>query len=136
MKNFMNKHFPIRLKTIRQRQLHSPWLTTGSMKCFRKNHRWFRLFRNGLLTYNAYNIYEEKLRLLLIRAREHHYVKRLSFRKNDVKRNWKVLNSLLGKNKKLLQKEFIIDGVWTSDTTKIYNSFCNYFIDHPKKSVK
>ena len=48
-------------------------------------------------------------------------------------KNWKVLNSPTGKkNKKSLQKEYIIDGVSTPDTTKICNSLCNYFIDHSK----
>ena len=32
-----------------------------------------------------------------------------------------------------LQKVFIIDGVSTTDTTKICNCFWRYFIDHPKK---
>ena len=31
-----------------------------------------------------------------------------------------------------LQKEFIIDRISTTDTAKICNSFCNYFINHPK----
>ena len=38
----------------------------------------------------------------------------------------------MGKIKKLLQKEFVIDGVSTTDNTNIFNSFCNYFIDLPK----
>ena len=38
----------------------------------------------------------------------------------------------MGKNKKSLQKEFFIYGVSTTYTTKICNSICNYFIDHPK----
>ena len=42
----------------------------------------------------------------------------------------------MGKNKKALQKEFSIDGVSTTDTTKICNSFCNYFIDHPKNILE
>ena len=32
----------------------------------------------------------------------------------------------------MFQKEFIIDGVSTTDSTKICNSLWNYFIDHPK----
>ena len=38
----------------------------------------------------------------------------------------------MGENKKSLQKEFIIDEVSRNYTTKICNSICNYFIDHPK----
>ena len=35
-----------------------------------------------------------------------------------MKQNWKVLKGLMGKNKKTLHKEFIVDGVSTNDTTK------------------
>ena len=38
----------------------------------------------------------------------------------------------MGKSKKSLQKKLIVDGVSTTDTTKICNSFCKYFIDYPK----
>ena len=36
IKSLMNKDFSIRLKTITQRRLHSPWISTGIMKCIRK----------------------------------------------------------------------------------------------------
>ena len=42
----------------------------------------------------------KQLRLLLGTAREQNYVRRLDSFNYDVKRNWKVLNSLMGKNKK------------------------------------
>ena len=74
----------------------------------------------------------KKLRLLLRTAREQYFVLRLSSLNTNMKRNRKVSTSLMGKNKKSLQKEFVIDGVSATDTTNIYNSFCNYFIDHPK----
>ena len=37
MKNLMNKYFPLRHRTITQRQLHSPWINTGVIKCIGKN---------------------------------------------------------------------------------------------------
>ena len=74
----------------------------------------------------------KKLRLLVGTAREQYYVRRLHSLNQDVKRNWKVLDSLMGKNKKSLHKEFIVDGVSTNDTTKIWNAFCNYFNDYPR----
>ena len=35
IKNLLNKYLPIRFKTITQRRLHSPWITTGIMKYIR-----------------------------------------------------------------------------------------------------
>ena len=74
----------------------------------------------------------KKLRFVLRTAREQYYVRRLESLNYDVKRNWKVLDSLMGKNKKSLHKEFTVDGVSTNDTNKICEALGNYFIDHPK----
>ena len=63
---------------------------------------------------------------------EQYLFRKLSSPNTDMRRNWKVLDSLMGKSKKSLRKEFIIDGILTTETAKICNSFCTYFIDHPK----
>ena len=52
-------------KTITQRRLHSPTITTGIMKCIRKKHRWFRFLRNGLLSYNVYKVFVKKTPLIV-----------------------------------------------------------------------
>ena len=36
-KTIMNKYFPIRHKTITQKRIHSPWITSDIMKYIRKN---------------------------------------------------------------------------------------------------
>ena len=38
----------------------------------------------------------------------------------------------MGENKKSLHKQFIVVGVLRNDTTKIYDAFCNYSIDHTR----
>ena len=76
----------------------------------------------------------KKLHLLLRTPREQYFVRRLSSLNTYVKRNWKASNSLIEKNKKSLRIKFFIDGVSTADTAKICSSFCNYFIDHQKKT--
>ena len=70
------------------------------------------------MSYNSYKLYVKKLRLLLRKTRKHNYVTRLGSLNSNAKRNWKVLNSLMGKNKKSLHKEFNVDGVSTNDTAK------------------
>ena len=49
-----------------------------------------------------------------------------------MKRNWKVPNSLTGKNKKSVHKEFIVDGVSTNNSIIICDAFCYHFIDQPR----
>ena len=49
-----------------------------------------------------------------------------------MKKNWKLLNNILGKNVKNAPREFVIDGVKTSDACIISKSFCEYFISYPQ----
>ena len=51
---------------------------------------------------------------------------------NDMKKNWMLLNNILGKNVKTSHSEFVIDGVKTSDACIISKSFCKYFISYPQ----
>ena len=55
----------------------------------------------GMISYYSFKLYAKKLRLLLRTARKKYYVRRLDSLNYDVKRNLKVLNSLMGKNKKI-----------------------------------
>ena len=89
--------------------------------------------RRGMISDNSYKLHVKKLRLLLRTAQEQYYVRRLDSLNYDVNRNWNVLNSLMGKNKKSLHKDFIVDGVSTNDTNEICDVFCNCFFGHPKK---
>ena len=50
----------------------------------------------------------------------------------DCKRNWKILNGLLGKKRSDISDHFLIEGSKVTDPNKIANSFCKYFIEHPK----
>ena len=65
-------------------------------------------------------------------AEEDYHVKRLESLKKDQKRNWVVLNALLGRKTNTITDYFIIDGVEVHDPLTIANEFCNYFINDPK----
>ena len=51
-----------------------------------------------------------------------------------MKRNWKVLNGLIGKIKQILHKEFIVYGVSINATAKTCTSFCKKFDDQPRNT--
>ena len=57
--------------------------------------------RRGMMSYNSYELYVKKLRLLLRKAKERYNARRLDFLKVDVKLNCKILKSLMDKNKKI-----------------------------------
>ena len=79
-----------------------------------------------------------QLRFLLKTAREQYYDRRLDSLNDGVKRNWKVLNSLTGKNKKSM-KEFqqpILLRFSLDDCVKRNWKVLNTLTGRNKKSMK
>ena len=90
----------------------------------------------GRILYVSYRKYCNALRDLLRMAEEDYHVKRLESLKKDQKRNWAVLNALLGRKTNTISDYFIIDGVEVHDPLTIANEFCNYFVNHPKHNIQ
>ena len=127
----MNKYFPIRSKTISINRLKSPWITTDIRACIEKKHKWYRMFRRGDITNRSYGTYVKCLRKLLVLAHEKYYENRLNSLNHDVKRNWNVLNKLLGRKRSKISDHFVINGSKSHCPDKISNAFCDHFISHP-----
>jgi len=64
-------------------------------------------------------------------AQEKYYESRFNKLNNDPKRNWKVLNGLLGRKKASISDHFVIKGDKSFSPTEISDAFCDYFISHP-----
>ena len=84
------------------------------------------------ITADSYKLYCLTLRNLLNIAEEEHYVCKFNSMGGDMKKNWKTLNTLLGKNRKCLHDEFLIDDEKTKAKKKIANAFSDYFVEYPK----
>ena len=131
LRNILNKYFPLKNKILMKKRINSPWLTRDIIKCFDKKHEWFRIAKADRISYVSYRKYCNALRDLLRMAEEDYHVKRLELLKKDQKRNWAVLNALLGRKTNTVSDYFIIDGVEIHDPLTIANEFCNYFVNHP-----
>ena len=127
----MNKYFPIRIKHISYKRLKSPWITSAILRCIKKKHRWHRLYKEGIITYRSYNEYAADTRMLLRVAEEEYYARKLSSFGDDMKRNWQIMNKLLGKKKVNIPDHFNIQSTEVSNPSAIAKSFCEYFINHP-----
>ena len=127
----LDKYFPTKCKKISQKRLKSPWMTTKLLKCIRKKHRWYNMMKRGQITVNCYKVFEKKLRKVLRMAEEEYHERKLESLNNDIKRTWKILNSLMGKNRSSVQESFIVDNEIVTDPAKISEAYCKHFIDHP-----
>ena len=128
----MNKYFPKKTKLISKKYLVMPWVSNSVLKCIRKKHRWFRLQREGYITKDSYKLYVTKLRRLLRVAEEEYFTKKFDSLGNDSKKNWNLLNKLIGKSKGGFPDSFTINNQTVTCPSKISNSFNKYFVDHPR----
>ena len=131
LSKLLNRYFPIKTKTISNKRIKSPWITPAILRCISKKHRWFRLFRDGIITARSYKSYTGELRRLLRTAEEEYYVRKFTSLNGDMKRNWNILNGLLGRNVEKSFDHLIINGSVISDPQIIANEFGRYFISHP-----
>ena len=128
----LNKFFPIMTKTLSNKRLKSPWITSDIVKCIRKKHRWYRMMRAGQINRSCYADLTRKLRQILQMAEEDYYFIRFKSLNHDMKRNWRVLNELLGRTQIRNPDNFVINNENTSDPKIISSEFCKYFISHPR----
>jgi len=127
----LNKYFPIKTKQVTSKRILTPWMDRNVLKCVDKKHRWYRLWKAGEIATELYKRYCTELRKLLRMAKEDYYRGKLSSLGNNPRKNWKIMNSLLGRKNMQLSDSFVIDGTSTCDKDTITNAFNNYFVSHP-----
>ena len=131
LKNLIEKYFPIKEKTFTQKRLRAPWLDSDIMRCIRKKHEWYRLLINGNITRDSYKKYCSLLRKILKFAQENYMTRKLDSLGSDPKKNFEILNRLLGRKRGETSDNFIIEGVTICEPYTISNEFNAYFIRNP-----
>ena len=112
--------------------MRAKWITPKLLLSIDKKHRWWRMSRRGEITKECYRKYCADLRKLIKSSKNNYYVNRFNALGNNMRKNWKLLNSLLGKNKDEIAGEFKIQDQLISDPKKICEDFSNYFVSHPQ----
>ena len=128
----MNAYFPLKTKTLSPKRLMSPWVTPPIVRCIRKKDRWYRLYRRGIITAESYRRCSSRLRSLLRFARREYTRNKLRSLKTDPKKNWRVLNELLGRGSRSASGSFVHNGDNIESPLQISNLFCKYFVEHPR----
>lgn len=99
-----NIHFPLISKRIGKTKTEHPWITQGivNSSCSRKNKLYRRFLRNPSdANKRLYNSYQNRLTSIIRHAKKYHYAKKLDKCKNDMKRTWREINKILGKEERL-----------------------------------
>lgn len=128
----LNKYFPVKTKKISLKRINSPWITSAIIKCIRKKFRWHRLWKQNIIMERSYKEYAAELRSLLRVAEREYYVRRFNALDNDIKRNWKILNKLLGNTSGITSENFKINETNVTNPDIICHEFSRHFLEHPR----
>ena len=129
-KRILDECAPIKETVIPYRSLiREPWMTTGLMKSSRKRTLLYRKTIGKDKESNAYkrciayrNIYNN----IKHREKEAYYQALLQKYNNDIRKTWKVLNTITGRVSSI-SETCMVNGVESTDKTIIANEFCSYF---------
>lgn len=79
---------------------------------------------------NQLKNFNKVLKKSIKRAKKNYYTKLFDRIKNDSRKTWSVINSLINKShSRQTEREFIVDGEKISDENEIANGFNNYFLN-------
>lgn len=143
-----DKHFPIQIRKQSLKKEISPHITPALKASITEKNRLERLARKWPLTYRErYKKYRNKLTTLLRTAKNLYYKQQLIDNQGDPKKQWKVINSLLGKtssvgkaNIELNPPSMDIPNAINEHFLKSYNNntsldYRNYLVNAPVNSM-
>lgn len=121
-------------KTIKGKALNSfrkPWLTKSLLRSINKKNMLYNQYlrhrsNEKLLKYKTY---KNKLTDLLRVAKGLYFQNQIELNKTNIKQTWKILNNVIGQNKKKELTYPLVDGNGESitSTEEVANKFCKYF---------
>ena len=129
--NHYHKHFPMQKIKLKD-NCRKPWLTQDLKDAIKVNNKLYKKYQkiNAVAHEIEYKTYRNKLNHILKCAERKHYSDLLNDNKNNVKRTWQILKSIVNKNKttKIQDKFKLSDGTFTSDKSMISTKFNEFFI--------
>lgn len=133
----IDTHLPTKVvKFNRHKHSLKPWITQGIVYSIKRRDEHYRNLKSidpESLLYSSLNTllknYNVTLKRTIRAAKLMHYNNLLNKFRNDSKKTWSVINSLLNvpKNKKQMTSFFMIDGSEVTNTEHIANNFNVFF---------
>ena len=120
-------------KLKKQEKPNKPWFTFGLKNACRKKNILYKDFlsKRDSKSEKRYKDYKNKFVTILRKAENDYYKDLLYAYKNNIKKTWNVINSLLNKDKSSQQviHELIEDGNSVSGSLNICNLFNKFFVN-------
>jgi hypothetical protein len=98
--NIYNNYIPVVTSKAKYINQQKPWITHGLLVSIKKKHRYYRdsIKKKTQQAINKYKAYKNKLSKLIKSAQRQYYVDRFENVKNDIKRTWQIIKSVINEN--------------------------------------
>ena len=93
------KFCPLKIKYISSKRSSKPWITSDLLKCIKTKSHYFKLFKQGLLSFEIYRQYRNRSNRIIEGAKDMYYECFFSQRVGDRKKTWNGINILMGREK-------------------------------------
>ena len=131
--NLLNSHAPLRQSSRKDlRFINKPWLTSGIIKSIKIKNKMFKKCYKSCdsLLIKKYKQYSNKLTKIKNASKISYYTKKLETTKNNIRKQWKVVNEVIGRkhlNSHTPTKIVDQKGNQITEQQEICNEFNNFF---------
>ena len=123
-----NKNFPIKTKKIKQIDLSKPYVTNEIKLLIKRKHQLQKLYNRWPITYSKdFKAMRNKLNSTLRKAKANYFKNKLLNEKHSPRNTWRILNSLLGREKGASEYSVLVDGEIVSDPYEVATGFNEFF---------
>ena len=120
--------FPVKTKIISNKYVCNPWANSDHCKLIKAKSDYFFLHRLNLISKQENNQFKNKINRLIKKDKRNYYQNLFARNRYDMKKTWKVINSLISKNQNHnVIKKILLHNIEFTSEEEIANVFNNYF---------
>ena len=129
--SLFHEHFP-KIKVKMKYNTRKPCLTEALRSSIKTKNKLYSKFKkcNSAHNEHVYKTYRNKLNHILSHAEKKHYADLLEKSKNNVAKTWKILKTIINRNKaRIIQSKFRLNnGYYVTDKHTISSKFNDFFV--------
>ena len=122
------KCFPRKTKYVSAKNKQNPWVLSSTLAKIRLKSDLFKLYKNSEISKHEYNTFRNRLNKEIARDKKIFHNNLFANARNNMKKSWETLRSLMGVNSNHNEISKIFDGTEDKNERKIIlNKFNNFF---------
>ena len=120
--------FPLKTKEVSQKHFINSWMTKPILELIEAKAHYFYLYKIGAVTLQENNLFKNRV-TNIVRNEKIKYQRRLFDKnRNDSRKTWKLINSLLAKNtKNNIIKQIMVNNTFIDNDDLMAETFNEYF---------